>query len=106
MQRRRGGYCPHSGEMHMEWCRMSKDNYEGHSKKELAEKARRKGIAGWQQMRKDELIAALKSAGRKTASRPKTPRKPVAVSTKKRKTGAAARSRVRTQRAAAHDTGN
>src|SRR5208282_2356704 len=39
-----------------------------HSKKELAEMARKKRIAGWQDMRKEELISALEQpAGRKPA---------------------------------------
>src|SRR6185295_2188448 len=38
---------------------MTANNQKSRSKKQLSELARRKGIAGWQGMTKDELIAAL-----------------------------------------------
>src|SRR5262245_12164031 len=48
---------------------MSKDRMRARSKKELADLARRKGIAGWHRMRKEELLAALdRSSAHATAS--------------------------------------
>ena len=66
---------------------MSREQLQGRSKKELAEMARKKGIAGWQAMHKEDLIAAL--------SKPAHPRQ--------RKP---ARRRHATQRAAARNTSN
>src|SRR5438874_5093518 len=47
--------------------RMTSKQLQGYSKKELAELARKKGIAGWHGMRKEELIEALASARAKAA---------------------------------------
>jgi uncharacterized protein len=38
---------------------MSKDKWQDRTKKELADLARKRGVAGWHAMRKEELIAAL-----------------------------------------------
>jgi len=38
---------------------MSRENLQGRSKQELADLAKKKRIAGWQDMRKDQLIEAL-----------------------------------------------
>src|SRR5262245_30766389 len=53
----------------MEWCRMSKDKLEARTKQDLEEMARKKGIAGWHEMRKDELIAALVKVSTRTKTR-------------------------------------
>lgn len=50
---------------------MSREKLQGYSKKELAELAKKKGIARSQEMRKDELIQALTRAkGKKKAAKP------------------------------------
>src|SRR5438093_178047 len=86
----------------MEWCRM-KEKYQGRSKKDLADMARRKGISGWRAMEKNELIVALVAKDRKTV------KSPVKAAVKKKKpqpVGARSRSRTRPQRTAAHSTRN
>jgi hypothetical protein len=52
---------------------MTHEQLQALTKKVLAEMARKKGIAGWHLMRKDELVAALAPA-RKAKARPKAPR--------------------------------
>jgi len=92
------------------------------SKKELADRAKRKGVAGWEAMRKEELVQALvaqakrakRSTPKVTAAKPKavksaaakpkivksTSGKPAALKTKQPKTLV----RAKTQTAAARDT--
>src|SRR5262245_60548104 len=72
----------------VEFERMTSQQLQGRSKKELAEMARKKGIAGWHAMRKEDLIAAL-------ATPPHRSRKAVAVR---------ARKAARPQAAAARNT--
>jgi hypothetical protein len=48
---------------------MTSNHFQGRTKKELAELARKKGIAGWHGMRKDELVAALAGPNGTRASR-------------------------------------
>src|SRR5262245_37927355 len=82
---------------------MTKDKLQGRSKKDLAEMARRKGIARWKELGKDELIKALLTAAKhaKNASKPAVKKKirPAA------RTQAKAR-KPRPQLAAAHNTRN
>src|SRR3954469_15301224 len=66
---------------------MTKDNWQRLNKKELAERARKKGIAGYRSLSKDELIAALVGL------------KPAAQKSRKK-----SQPRVRPQLAAAHNT--
>ena len=40
---------------------MTSDKLQGYTKKQLAEMARKKGVAGWHGMRKEDLIASLAS---------------------------------------------
>jgi hypothetical protein len=49
---------------------MTSDQLRACTKKELTEMARKKGLAGWHAMRKEELIAALASKSQRKASRP------------------------------------
>src|SRR5262245_57453490 len=60
------------GQVPPEWCRMSREQLQGYSKKVLIGMARQQGVAGWHGMRKEELVAAL--AARSARSRKKTPR--------------------------------
>lgn len=48
---------------------MTKDKLQGRTKKELAEMARKKGVAGWREMRKEDLVAALSTAATKRIKR-------------------------------------
>src|SRR5437762_4713205 len=48
--------------------RMTSKQLQGYSKKELAELARKKGIAGWHGMRKEELIDALAAPAKASRS--------------------------------------
>jgi hypothetical protein len=50
---------------------MTRDQLRACGKRELSERARRKGVAGWQRMTKDELVAALAPRPRKAAKRPR-----------------------------------
>jgi uncharacterized protein len=50
---------------------MSKDKWQGQTKKDLAELARKRGIAGWHAMRKEELITALSKQAARTANNKK-----------------------------------
>ncbi len=68
---------------------MTRDELQGRSKKTLAEMARDRGIVGWHQMRKEQLIEAL-------AARPRKSSRKAAVK--------ATRPRTRTQTAAARNT--
>lgn len=71
---------------------MSRDKLQGRSKKELTDLARKKGVAGWHGMRKDELITALREiAAARSGSRAKPSKKPLP--------------RSRPQTAAARNTG-
>ncbi len=73
---------------------MTKDNLRGRTKKVLAEMARKKRIAGWQSMSKDQLVSAL--------SKPARPARKVVA---KRKASTAPRKRpLPTQVAAARNT--
>jgi hypothetical protein len=85
---------------------MSSDKMQGRSKKELAELARKKGIAGWHGMSKEELIKALHAAARHARPKPKVKVKPRTQSTSKRrpKTRVAARHGSRHQLSAARNT--
>jgi uncharacterized protein len=82
-----------------------KEKYQGRSKKELADLARRKGIVGWRGMEKKELIVALVAKEKKV-------KKPVKTAVKKKKPPtvvarpARAGSRTRPHRSAAHSTRN
>jgi hypothetical protein len=81
----------------MELRRMTSKQLHGCSKKELADLARKKGIAGWHGMRKEELLAALLSTA--------TPR----ATTRHTANGSKPRSRprrARPQLAAARNNGN
>jgi hypothetical protein len=74
---------------------MNRDRLEAHSKKDLAEMARKKGIARWRDMRKEELVAALESRpARLTKKKPVTKARPAKRS----------RSHAPIQRSAARDT--
>jgi hypothetical protein len=80
----------------MEFRRMTSKQLQGCSKKELTDLARKKGIAGWHGMRKEELLKALLSNGvARTARRPATH-----VKTRSRSR------RPRPQLAAARNNGN
>jgi uncharacterized protein len=96
---------------------MTTDQLMALSKKELADRAKRKGVAGWEAMRKEELVKALlaqakrakRSAPKAAAAKPKTTkpktvksttRKPATLKTKQPKTLV----RAKTQTAAARDT--
>jgi hypothetical protein len=86
------------------------------SKKELADRAKHKGVAGWQDMRKEELVKALVAQAKrarpavakrkvaKAAAKPRTlksvTRKPATIQSKQRKTLV----RAKAQTAAARDT--
>src|SRR5437868_657572 len=70
--------------------RMTRDELKARTKKVLAGMARRKGIAGWQTMQKEELVQALSASPR--------PRRA------KVKVAAAKSPRPRPQRAAARNT--
>ena len=50
---------------------MTSEKLQGYSKKELSEMARKKGIAGWHGMRKEELITALLALARKAKGKKK-----------------------------------
>jgi len=89
---------------------MTKERLQARSKDELADLARKKGIAGWHGMRKEDLIVALvkhaKSQAKKVADTPKAKKasakkRPVLVSAKKSKPA-----RARPQLAAARETEN
>jgi hypothetical protein len=77
---------------------MSRVALKARTKKVLAEMARKRGIAGWRTMDKDELIRALAAR----AARPKTAKRKPAVKVKKAVTKSPARPQV--QRAAARNT--
>jgi len=51
-----------------------KDKWQRLTKKELADRAKRKGIAGWHAMRKEELIAALTRSSETKAKKQAAPR--------------------------------
>src|SRR5262245_25942632 len=74
----------------VELFRMTRQQLQACSKKELADLARRKGVAGWRTMRKEDLVEALVPATRRRRKR--------TVTTKVH--------RPRTQMAAARDTSN
>jgi hypothetical protein len=74
---------------------MNRDRLEARSKKDLAEMARKKGIARWHDMRKEELVAAL--ADRPARLAKKTP-------VVKARPAKRSRSRAPVQRSAARDT--
>jgi hypothetical protein len=80
----------------MELCRMTSKQLQGCSKKELIDLARKRGIAGWHGMRKEELVEALQ-AQRGTRT---TPRVHANGKAKPRPR------RVRPQLAAARNNGN
>src|SRR3954468_8433728 len=82
--------------------RMTRDQLEACTKKELAEVARKKGVTGWHAMTKPELIAALAP---KPPARKPAPRKP-AARTPAKKTPARNRAALRApvQRSVARDT--
>src|SRR5262249_52414849 len=80
-----------------------KEKYQGRSKKELADLARRKGIAGWRGMEKKELIFALVANAKKLKKPVKTAvkkKKPPTVASRSSRSG----SPVRPHRSAAHST--
>jgi hypothetical protein len=95
---------------------MTTDQLMALSKKELADRAKRKGIAGWEAMRKEALVKALVAHGKRAkrtaqpavaktgVAKPKTAktttRKPATVKTRQPKTLI----RAKTQTAAARDT--
>src|SRR5713226_2473935 len=91
---------------------MTTDQLMALSKKELADRAKRMGVAGWEAMRKEELVKTLlaqakrakRSAPKAAAAKPKlvksTTRKPATLKTKQPKTLV----RAKTQTAAARDT--
>jgi hypothetical protein len=85
---------------------MSSDRLQGLSKKELAELARKKGIAGWHGMSKEELVRSLQLAARRAKSKvkPKVKQKTAAASKVRRKPIAAVKTRSRHQLSAAHKT--
>jgi hypothetical protein len=88
---------------------MTRDQLQASSKKTLIDLARKKGIAGWHGMTKDELVNALaKLNARAKRMRKPTPRKPSARKTAARRTRPARRGRVvaPVQSAAARDTSN
>src|SRR5262245_17635426 len=70
---------------------MNKEKLEACTKKVLADMARKRGIAGWRSMRKDQLIKALSAA-------PKQP------APQKRLSRMQKGARIETQRAAARNT--
>jgi hypothetical protein len=76
---------------------MSPDKLRGFSKTELAEMARKKGIAGWKGMRKDELISALLATSQTKRKKKKT----IKVATRSRRP---ARVRTTPQVAAARNS--
>ncbi|HZT79818.1 MAG TPA: DUF4912 domain-containing protein [Gemmataceae bacterium] len=79
---------------------MTRDQLQARSKKELADLARRKGVAGWHDMRKEELVEALARLNGKPAAR-----KARVSANGKAANGRAAHARPRTQAAAARNTG-
>jgi hypothetical protein len=85
---------------------MSIDKTQGRSKKELAELARKKGIAGWHGMSKEELIRALHAMPRHAKPKPKVKIKTGLRSAIKRKvnTKVMARNGTRHQVSAARNT--
>jgi hypothetical protein len=82
---------------------MTHDDLQARTKKQLADLARRQGIAGWHGMRKEELVRALV---RRSSRAPRSsPAKKVAPAAKsKRVAPKAAKPRPTIQRAAARDT--
>jgi hypothetical protein len=74
---------------------MNRDRLEARSKKDLAELARKKGVAGWHDMRKEELIAALADIPARSVKKKPAPK----ARAKKRSV-----SRAPVQRSAARDT--
>src|SRR5258705_13489854 len=102
---------------------MTSEQLLARSKQQLAEMARKRGVAGWQTMRKDELIKALIRAAKKlaavrTTSEPvktsqlkpvhvngkATPTKPAVASKPIHTNGKSEKFPVKPQRAAARDT--
>jgi uncharacterized protein len=81
---------------------MTPKKLQGYSKKQLAEMARKKGIAGWPTMRKDELIDALMGALGVKASRNGSPRFQKHI----KSNGRARNHQARPQPAAARNTTN
>src|SRR5947208_2996456 len=84
---------------------MTSNRLQARSKKELVEIARKRGIAGWHGMRKEELLHALdtrKNGSRKSSKRLPIPAPRVASARPAVKT--AAKPAVKPQRAAARDT--
>src|SRR5438270_371832 len=80
-----------------EFCRMTSEQLQRRTKKELAEMARKKGVPGWHAMRKEELVAVL--AGQAPRPRAKA-KKPARVAARP----AARAPRARPQLAAARNT--
>lgn len=86
---------------------MTRDQLQGRTKQVLANMARKKGIAGWHAMRKEELVEALADKARRAkaarvhAARPRS--RPQAVGTNGRSQNGA-RPRPRPQTAAARNT--
>jgi hypothetical protein len=78
---------------------MTKEQLQRRTKTELCELARKKGIAGWRSMGKDQLIKALCRPSKPKAPKPKTVKKPAVVKHVKRKP-----SRSPAQPAAARNT--
>src|SRR5271168_456972 len=72
---------------------MNRERLEAYNKKDLAEMARKKGVAGWHGMRKEELVEAL--ADKPIRGKAKKPAAPPP---------SRSRSRAPVQRSAARDT--
>src|SRR5438067_2077036 len=88
---------------------MTSNRLQARSKKELVEIARKRGIAGWHGMRKDELLHALdtrKNGARKSSKRTPIPAPRVAAARPVTQTNGkpVAKPAVKPQRAAARDT--
>jgi hypothetical protein len=77
---------------------MTREQLQAHTKKELADMARARGVLGWHGMRKDDLVNALLKF-KPTRSRTKKTSRPSTTSKKK-----PSRSRTPVQQAAARDT--
>src|SRR5262249_50049994 len=75
---------------------MTKENLQARTKKVLAEMARKKRVAGWQAMSKDELVSALSKPARRVSAGKVGAKRKAAAPTRKR--------RLPTQVAAARNT--
>src|SRR5262245_9480884 len=84
----------------LEFCRMTRDQLQARSKTDLAALARRKGIAGWHAMRKEDLVEALAA----TNGKPKARKAKPARHSRHARNGRPSRPRPRAQTAAARNT--